>query len=381
MKAFILVMAALGFIGQAQARTERVYTTFGAEFTFGIPPGDSDAKKKVIDRQNAHLIDGQPEGEKFWHPAVVPDSSLFISPNGWFFSTGTDPGVIEVRTSPHTVEFWRQFKDDMHDAIFVSAANEGYFPQAFMGGGHINVGLSGFGANSLLIRNFVVDLFNHNELFMGVFNYDTNNALPFGLFPYDTEMQIKKLIHTFDQGKYIGESGVVDFLKELNNLIFNGDDAFLKKWNKSSSRCKFSAVNFSNISMGPDSRIEIRGVRPQASMDVWVHQIELLQNRINYLATFHEPIPLKLNTPLERPIIVEFEGHALNPPVDPQKALEAFHLYVLEAGSKWADQRSYLWPKWLQDGEVDRYEASETFHIYEETYRREACERALAAVP
>lgn len=380
MKALILALVAFGLIGQAQARTERVQITFGSEFTFGPGEKAATALERIVARQKEHLIENQPEGSKFWQPSNPPNMMTFISPNGWWVHTHTDPGVIETRMSYHTVDFWRQFKDDIQDAVFVSAANEGCFPQTYLGGGHISVGLSGFGNNSLLIRNFVVDLFNNNELFMGIFSYDSNNALPYGLLASDVQTQIGYILGSYDRGDYVpGEAGAVEFLKEIGRTIYSSEDAFLKKWNTIQRRSKHSAVNLSHISMGPESRIEIRGVRPQANMDVFVHQIELLQNRINYLATLNKPIPLKLAVPLKRPIILEFEGNGnmLNPLVDPQQALEAFHLYVLESGSKWKDQRAYLWPKWLEDGEVDRYEASSTFHIYEETFRREACERAL----
>ena len=139
--------------------------TFGAEFTFYSDEGVTgwwDVKNRML----MHLRDGQPEGSKFDFGLTEFGAVKLISPNGWWFSIDEDQGqVAEVPTVPATVDYFRQYQSDMQDAIFASAANVGFFPALYLGGGHINIGVRELLADPLLLRNFIVDLLNHNELF------------------------------------------------------------------------------------------------------------------------------------------------------------------------------------------------------------------------
>ena len=154
---------------------------FGPEFTF--MPDESCRVGSVLYRFIHHVIDEQPEGAKFKHDFGYLEQDRFVSPNGWWFTCTNDSGGNEVQMSPMTVEMWKRYESDIQDAVFVSAANEGHFPAMFQGGGHINIGTDVFERDPLLYRNFIVDLISHNELFMGVFNYDYRNATPFQLDP------------------------------------------------------------------------------------------------------------------------------------------------------------------------------------------------------
>jgi hypothetical protein len=116
-----------------------------------------------------HLVEGQPDGLKF---KVLALKTGFGSPKGWSVWLQQDSGgCVEAGTNPMTVSEFKFYKDDLKDAIFVSAANAGHFPMLWQGGGHINIDLKELRKNSLLYRNFIIDLLNHNELFMGIFDY------------------------------------------------------------------------------------------------------------------------------------------------------------------------------------------------------------------
>jgi hypothetical protein len=52
---------------------------------------------------------------------------------------------------------------------------------------------------------------------------------------------------------------------------------------------------------------------------------------------------------------LSLQDRVLNPPVDPQQALQAFHQYVTESGLRWEDHQDYLWPRWISSGEVERF--------------------------
>jgi hypothetical protein len=325
---------------------------FGPEFTFLGEGDNGEAKNKIIARQKSHLLDRQPVGAKFDYNG----SDTFTSPNGWWFKTNTDPKVVEVQMKPMTVSEFTRFQGDIQDAVFVSAANEGWFPALFQGGGHINIGVNEIIEYSpLLMRNFLADLINHSELFFGIFNYDTNNALPYPLLPLETRKQIINLFASFDRNQI----SITELMRSMRNLQWALMDPFAVFW--SHQRMKYTALSFENVLTAGGGHFELRGIRPQASMDVWVRQIRLINKRIHYLMRIKKPLAVEPIIHLAQPIVVTPEAHVLNPPVDPQKALGTFHRYLIESGERWEDHKDYLWPAWITNGEVAKYEASTTF--------------------
>ena len=357
-------VALLCFIFVSYVCEAKFEGTYGPEFTVTSNYGDVRTgedlalNKKLIE----HLIENQPEGAKFRQNIKLgyPPLDRYESPNGWWFAFRTDPGVIEIQMKPMTVKDFKKYQSDMQDAIFVSAANVGLFPWDYQGGGHINIGVGAFDGNPLLLRNFIVDYFNHNELALGVLNYDTLNAASLSIQNSNSIEAVQELLNRFDQNEFGNNySGVRRFLGDLNFFRSRSSDFFAHH-----GRGKNTDMSFDAAASG-DERIEIRAVRPQKSIDRWVKQIELLDARINYLAKIKTPIPLKFKVNVKpfptNPTHEELQYRRFNPPVDPQEALRAFYEYVNESGLKWSDYVSDLWPKWIADGEVKKFEASKWF--------------------
>lgn len=349
---------------------------FGPEFTFcDLETENPEKMEKIEERFRRHLIEEQPEGARF----TLGPENRYTSPNGWWFEWKYENDfrgrrrVMEVVMNPQTVSSYRHFKDDMQDAIFASAANEGVFPALWQGGGHINFSLEVFKNDDLLLRNFIVDMINHNELFMGVFNYDTNNALPFALIPDAAKAEVYETIRQFDRGDFAGFQfpyGAFQFISKIETARASKVDRFLRYWVARGIRLKHFDLGLHFITNR--RRIEIRGVRPQASMDVWIRQIDLIEHRLRYLKTFRHPIEILAKVPL---LPIDFGDHALNPPVDPQLALRSFYRYVTESGLRFQDHTDYLWPQWISGGEVQKFEASEWFKTQEQ---KRNCQKNLA---
>lgn len=325
---------------------------FGPEFNISKSE-TSTSMEHLTKHLLEHLVINQPEGSKFQFNQVNPFGlyrPTFFSPNGWWFSYYPDGG-IEFTMKPMTVDEYKRFKDDIQDAIFVSAANQGYFPQLWRGGGHINVDITNFRNNPVYMRNFIVDLWNHNELFMGIFNYDTHNAIP----------------HHFS-------TNLAEKVAHVDEMIRSGQgsdfDAILV-----ALRTNLSGNAF-NLYRDSTNRIEIRAVRPQTSMDVWIRQISLLEARLKYLATIDELIPYQPRVPWD----YDSSRNELEPPVDPQQALRSFYSYVDESKQDWVDHRDYIWPQWTwrQEGqevsELEKFEASSWFKVRQ---ARRECEKSL----
>ena len=339
---------------------------FGPEFTFGRLDDNPPDVRMMQGRMDVHLIRGQEKGAKFRRKVLSTDPAVrYYSPNGWNATVDDDQGVIEVQMKPMTVELFEHFKNDIQDAIFASAANIDHWPLLWRGGGHINLSFSTFKNNPLLFRNFIVDCYNHNELFMGAFGYDTHNAMSWNVHPA-RRAGLEKTIELFDHGNYFS---AVNFAEDLEKNVNVTDVEPVMLWGTEELRIqKEFAINFIWVREG---RLEIRAVRPQASVDVWVRQIRLIKKRLEYLEKLKEPLAIDPKVEVQP---IDLEKHMLEPPVNPQDAMKAFYTYVTEAGEDWADHRDYLWPKWGWDGEIKKFEKSYWF----KKRQSEKCEKRLA---
>lgn len=371
----ILLLLILGNSTIAPALDEG--PVFGPEFTF--PDSSEEAFRDLLEHARDHLIDNQPDGEKF----TLSDDKL-TSPNGWSFTVAKDPQVIEVRMKPMTAAQFAKFASDIQDAIFVSAANLGFFPAHYLGGGHINVDIGYFQSKPpVLLRNFIVDWLNHSELSMGIFNYDTNNATSYGLLP-DFRRQVSDILAKFDAGDlgdiYTPSREVVFRLLNPLGAVKSAPDELRGLWNnrleRSTKSSELSFVDTGFIDM--PGRIEIRAVRPQASVAVWVRQITLIRDRIRYLErNFTGPIPYAPWAAFDSDL--DFPKFKLDPPISAQEAMRRFYVFVEEAGHRWADHRDYLWPKWIYPAdpkveatELEKFEASSWFQCRELLQKRAA---------
>jgi hypothetical protein len=348
---------------------------FGPEFTF-FGPSTFDPSGKYLNlgisplnkfgwAAERHLVKGQPEGAQF---TMIRGVSYFefASPNKWRFTASTDSGVIEVKMLPMTVSGYEHFQSDIQDAIFVTAANQELFPGLFLGGGHINMDAKYLLRRPLLMRNFLADLLvNHVELFMGIFGYDTNNSLPQIMASEDMYSVIKGAFDQFDSVPSPTAAHIEVLYKTISDRLHGAiRDPYEIYWEDPIDRGsnprnrKFVAVNLLHLFDEDAARLELRAVRAQTSMDVWIRQIRLLRNRLRYLSTFHRPIPIKLHFDLSG--LPKLGGtataaHAMQPPISAAQALEHFRSFVEESGERLEDHLDYVWPKWITDGDVARY--------------------------
>jgi hypothetical protein len=348
---------------------------FGPEFTFmhdqNFPNGE------LLRHIECHLVTDQPEGAKFHRDQSYEGRITWNSPNGWWTAIYEDSGGFEVNTKAMTLNDFKKYAADLQDAIFVSAANTGHFPALWQGGGHINIDVTIFRKNPLLFRNFMVDLFNHNELYMGIFNYDFSNARPFQLMFYRNGIYLEELGLNRAAGfDVFFRRFLADLDAEIPNPASQDDfDSIAEKFRLKFHTCMYGsgAINLNKLN---ESRVELRAVRPQASIDVFIRQIELLEARLRYLEKLKSPISSNSQVPLMLNTDEELSKDTLTPPVEPQAALRAFYNYVTESGQPWRNHRDYLWPQWISGGELEKFEMSEWFKS-----RERGCAKLLEKLP
>src|SRR5258706_12643170 len=108
-----LLLVLLFVMGSSSHALEPVF--FGPEFTFKAPSRETTyGLALMVRRVRKHLVNNQPDGEKFEERQMIKEGKTkWLSPNGWWFTTFKDQGVVEVTMSPGTPEYFRQFAGDM----------------------------------------------------------------------------------------------------------------------------------------------------------------------------------------------------------------------------------------------------------------------------
>lgn len=338
---------------------------FGPEFTFAVPVDkhgkqlvqNGDALIEMGEHMKLILFEQRSEDEQF----EVTYVNEFKSPNGWSLRIKPDNGVVEAVMRPMTVENYERYASEIQEALFDTAYLKGFPPAYYTGGGHISISAAYFIDKPLLYRNFIVDLLNHSELALGVWSFDTNNALSPALYPPKVWTRIREILKEFDESAEEDIIKLKIFNTEMQSLFIHIKDPYFYFWHKSiASRNKFSFINLTHVSSfdREHSRLELRAFRPQVNMDMFVRQIRLLKKRILYLEKLTEPLELKPNFKKPSPDDIASPAtadEALTPPINPQWAIGEYYKYVTESGEKWADHYDYLWPQWKFSGEVKRF--------------------------
>lgn len=376
--ALLLIIASFNTFAESDVDQDIDNITFGPEFTLATPDGvpmlhsnKTEIKNAYLEALDNHLIEKQTEAAKF----LFSTPGKFTSPNGWHFEVDTDPGVLEIKMNPMTLKESERFEDDINDAIFVTASNTGLIPSLFMGGGHLNIGIEQLLKHPMLLRNFLVDLYNNDFLNQGIFGYNLLAALPPSFFSEDDQRNIKKAFDFFDSS---AEPDVDAFLSALRRAQYSVRDDY----GNGGSRNKHTAISLNNTSKtNGTARIELRAFRPQADYHVWVKQIRLIQNRIKYLSLIDKPIKFNPVIPYmkdnEHP--EDIQQTLVNPLIQPEQALRAFYTYLEEMGEDWYEHRYMIWPKWVKDIETGKSEL-ENFEKTDWFLQREAQKAELRKV-
>ena len=185
---------------------------------------------------------------------------------------------------------------------------------------------------------------------------------------------IKDAIEKFDQSAG-GISALKVFLRQINEATSSAYDPFITMWGDFPEpvRYKMTAISLTNLGIDADNfnRIEMRSVRAQMDVYVWIRQIRLIRNRIRYLETLDEPIPYNPSFELSHiralaTELTELEHYKLNPPAEAQEALKAFQKFVEESGENIHDHLDYVWPEWITNGEVEKFKKGLCNNLLEE---------------
>lgn len=257
-------------------------------------------------------------------------------PNGFWAEFTLDPGVVEVRTKPSTVEEYRKMRPYLQRDVFDLAGRAGLFPDGEKGGGHIHMGLnSTFGDDARTLRNFLADFANHPELGEGIFGVNSDDNAPGW---NSTQLRnIEKVLKDFDEGRLTTKEEIlgamltdvykIDFdpmARKFQSLSLN---SVVIPWAEGRHLDEEAKKSFR---VAERATLEFRSFRPQKDTDTFLREIELLEARVNYVRGLKQNIPVT---------------HAKSA-ANAYEAVKRFYDYVGEAGLEWSESKKILPTAW-----------------------------------
>lgn len=213
-----------------------------------------------------------------------------------------DPSVIEIQTSPIDYNNLNEATQILNDKIYNSAKEIGIGPSYAMGGGHIHLGAKGlFTEDPELLRDFLVDLYNHPEISLEILGDLSSDDPTIHALPSKNKKAFYSLIDQFDKMNM----STNDFVYLMHQTVYNQTlNSFL---NNGSSKYKFQAINLLRMDESisktaiNEQTLELRFLRTQKSAEQFRLTVELFKKRLEFLKSrrtrgvFEKPIHMSIN--------------------------------------------------------------------------------------
>lgn len=240
----------------------------------------------------------------WWDKKDFKDMRLTY-PDGTQVTFSHDPSVVEVNTSPLTVESLERNLKSMQSDVFDLLKQEGLAPPSLDGpwsGGHVHIGVKDSFKNLAHLRDFLADLHAHPELGYGILLEDQIEGPSVGSKGGE---RLREAIEAIDQRMKV--SG--DFDKEAAEIL-------AKHLRKDGSGLVFNPKY---------ETIELRFIRAQKSAADLLRLFKLLEARIESLRDRAQRLPLAKASPPRGTVAQRRAG---------------YRDYVEGAGLKWEEYES-----------------------------------------
>lgn len=251
-----------------------------------------------------------------------------VSEKVWF-KISRDPWVLEVTASAMDKETFSEHSELFQKLIWDAAKRIGIKPHTRVGGGHIHLEIkSFFGNDRNLLRNFLVDLANHPELFLGALGFDLLNAPPIAILFGKQKQSFEKVLAEFDKGAM----SINELMARINSEVYS--ETFYDPYpHQQHNPEKYQAVNLLHI-----ETLELRGLNPQESAHVHNLLLQLFESRIEFLKKQKGPIAYNkkdYSSLVHSFSVRKMEFHTSN--IDPSIIEQKARTYIQESGLKWSD--------------------------------------------
>ncbi|RYZ72123.1 MAG: hypothetical protein EOP05_11355 [Proteobacteria bacterium] len=261
-------------------------------------------------------------------------------PNQFSLTVFSDPGVLEINSSPSSQNFIQKNIGRIQRDIFATGKTLGLEPGSFAGSGHMHIEISKLHPDT--VRNFLADYYNHTGLAAGALNEDVFNSIGPGEMPEKNKAVLRNAFVNYDGNRKRGLKFLIEQIHKSYEIRRDDEIEDYRKSDRKTRPKKYFAVSFQ--SFATLGTIEIRAIRPQTNahsylklMKLWVARMKLAdqQRELGYLVPIGKMKSLR---------------------GDPQAVLADFDAYVSDAGLNFADYREFVLPWWQDEGgEFDQY--------------------------
>jgi len=202
----------------------------------------------------------------------------------------SDDWVIEFTATPMTLTQLIEYRDCLECIVYESTARLGLCPHTRIGGGHIHFETqTHFGSDGATLRNFLVDMNNRPELFLGGLSFDLLNAPPICILHKAQQDAFRDVVSEFD---HLEHPSIEWLCANVNTRVYNKsfvrdntnvwELTYFRKWPQ-----KFQLINLLH-----KHTIELRGLRPQKSVKELIALASLFQTRVIQIAADARRIPI-----------------------------------------------------------------------------------------
>lgn len=219
-------------------------------------------------------------------------------PDGWYYNISVDQKVVEVTTKPGTRADFREMADRIRGDIFGAAAAVGLLPHPDRGGGHIHIDAGRFDRNPLLLRNFLVDFYNHPEVAVGILRHrPSGQAIHLAELPEPLRRVFHEIIAEFDAARAAGKGWTaVELARQIHERVH------VPHVGREERAHRF-AINLGHFIHGEEGQrtLEIRAVRPQADVETFLAALDLLEGRLDRLESRGDVVPVNRDVRMPDP--------------------------------------------------------------------------------
>ncbi len=209
-----------------------------------------------------------------------------IYPDGWWFQISYDPGCVEFKFKPSTLETLQQKAALINDQIFKTAKDLG-FKVTETEAGHFNIGVrSAFGDDPKRFLRFFVDYANHADLALGSLGKDLNNAPPLSVLGANQRQALQVLVDEVNSGKI---ATIEEVAQAIQDRVYT--KSYYEPWG---SPEHYQAIGIKYLYDADlkkkDVPMELRSMWGQGSAEKFNLIAKLMEGRIRYLNNQKGPI-------------------------------------------------------------------------------------------
>jgi hypothetical protein len=215
-----------------------------------MPPELDEALNQLV--KEVELMCRECEIQRYMGPSFEEEFRV-VFPDGFRFNLTRDHRVIEITGDPIAQADLKVHTQKLTEVLLPAGQRIGLRPAKHTGGGHLHFDFQAFFKNDpRLLRDFLVDAFNHQEIYRVFFGGQVDNAPTLWQLPDSSRQAFLQLIEDFDRGPF----SIFELIQRLESEVYHQTANA-----RYSPPQKYQAISFIHALSGHQT-VEFRHVRP-----------------------------------------------------------------------------------------------------------------------